>query len=877
MSSYGLPGPRLKRRAISRRLGAVIVAVIIVAAAIIVIFAASPAPSISIRIAASTNVGVAGSPISFTIIPSVSGSSVTSASWNFGDGVNATTDTGNATHAYADGGHYVVYVKADVKYQGTITSTTEVVTNSLSLFNLQIQPAVPTSEASNIAVPSINFVSPNGNSPLLNVGQTANLIGGYLESPANSNWTISSYEWNFANGNQKTFAANQTTGLPSSNASVSYSAAGIYPLSLTLSTTGPGNASLSVTTYQTFVVSSVAGEFAILSVTSGVVNPNIITSVEVVPGGPYSFDPQVDDEANIGFEIIMNIYQTLVAYKGSPTDTFIPVIASSLPTVQNGISPDYMTYTFSIRPDQFFSNGDPVDAYTVWFSLVRDMAFTGGSPGTPGWLLGQYVIPGVNNGTGNVYTNNTWTAVTNAFTYSAQSNTVTIHFNRPMPPTLAFQILSDPLGVSIVDVRYAASVGAGFGEGNWTNYMSMGTEGSYNTQMQFQPVGSGPYMIENYLPGQSIELIPNPHYTGVPGIAPVNKTVVIDWVKNADTGLLMFQDGQADSISFLPNSDFTTIQGMQSQGTANIYNFASFEEWYYTFNANISKSIEASQFGPGFNEPSNYFADVPTRLMFVDAFPYADYLNNLLGNKKYGANFGLGYQGIIPPGMIYAPDPSLLGGLPQQNFKDAKGNFSISAWHDQKITVPIIVYVADPLNLAAAEEWASALSQVSGGNITAKPIQIPIEQQIADLVPANAMGVYWDNWAPDYPDPSDYVFGMYANNGDYAPANNWGMFSTLAPNTPGDVVNLNGTSYSQSVVYQWLQGNVTLADTSTSPSVRQQAYLLCDRLAIALGLYIYVDTQQAFWFWRSWLTGYATEENPMLNAAGNLVYYYLNK
>jgi ABC-type transport system substrate-binding protein len=799
--------------------------------------------------------------------------------WDFGNGVNETTSGGNATYSYAYGGHYLVYAKATVHYQASfIASATKVVTNSMSLFSVQIEQNVSTSDASDIAIPSLSFVSTTPGSPLFNVGQSVSLFGGYLEAPANSNWTISSYSWNFANGQVSTVAANQTTGLPLDNVSTTYSASGLYPVSLALKTEGPDSASLAVVTYQTIVIVSPTASFGVLHASGGVSNPGTITSVEIVPGGPYSFDPQVDDEANIGFEVIMNIYQTLVAYKGSQTDSFIPEVAAALPSVQNGgIGNNGMVYNFSIRSGQYFSNGDPVTPYTVWFSLVRDMAFTGGSPGTPGWLLGQYVIPGVQNGTGTVYGNNTWSAVTSAFTYNSHSDTVAIKFNRPMTPTLAFQILSDPLGSAIVDASYAFSVGAGFGEGNWTSYMSMGTEGSYNTAMQWSPVGSGPFKIENYIPDQSIELIPNPKYTGVPGIPPSNESVVIDWVKNADTGLLMFQDGQADSISFLPNSDFPTLQSMQSRGLANIYSYPSFEEWYYSFNINISKSIEASQFGSGFNEPSNYFADLPTRLLFVDTFPYAGYFNDLLGNAKYKATFGVGYQGIIPPGMVYAPSPSLLGGLPQQNLKDAEGNFSLSAWHDQHVTVPLIVYTSDSIDLAAAEDWAVALSQISGGNITAKPIQIPIEEQIADLVPANAMGVYWDNWAPDYPDPSDYVWGMYATAGDYGPANNWANFSSLAPPGPNDMVNVNGTKYPQAEVFQWLQGNITLGDTSITPAVRQQAYLVCDRLAIDLGLYVYVNDQQAFWFWRSWLTGATNEENPMLNAAGNLLYSYVSK
>src|SRR5208337_5417660 len=123
----------------------------------------------------------------------------------------------------------------------------------------------------------------------------------------------------------------------------------------------------------------------------------------------------------------------------------MPVLAAALPTQENGgISPDYRTYTFQIRNDQYFSNGDPVTAYDVWFTFARCIAFAGGSPGPGDYVVAQYLIPGVQNGTANVYTNNTWTAATQSVTYDNASNTVTFHFNRPMPPTLVFQVLQFP-------------------------------------------------------------------------------------------------------------------------------------------------------------------------------------------------------------------------------------------------------------------------------------------------------------------------------------------------------------------------------------------------------------------------------------------------
>ena len=132
----------------------------------------------------------------------------------------------------------------------------------------------------------------------------------------------------------------------------------------------------------------------------------------MTPGGPYSWDPQIDYDI-VAIEELQNIFQTLVQYNGSSTVSFIPYLAAALPTQDNGgISPDYRTYTFQIRSDQYFSNGDPVTAYDVWFSMARCIAFTGGSPGTPDWIQAQFLIPGVENGTADVYTNNTWAVAT---------------------------------------------------------------------------------------------------------------------------------------------------------------------------------------------------------------------------------------------------------------------------------------------------------------------------------------------------------------------------------------------------------------------------------------------------------------------------------
>jgi hypothetical protein len=141
------------------------------------------------------------------------------------------------------------------------------------------------------------------------------------------------------------------------------------------------------------------------------------------------------------------------------------------------------------------------------------------------------------------------------------------------------------------------------------------------------------------------------------------------------------------------------------------------------------------------------------------------------------------------------------------------------------------------------------------------------------------MPVNFNEWAPDYPDASDYANPFYSEGGFYTSGNNLlaSNFASLPPSTPNDVVHLNGTTYTQSQVWSWIQGNVTLGGTSVDPAVRQRAYKVTTELAIAMGLDVYIYQGRGFWYLRSWMKGYEMEENPMTGGEGTLVYYWMTK
>ena len=83
----------------------------------------------------------------------------------------------------------------------------------------------------------------------------------------------------------------------------------------------------------------------------------------------------LDPEANSVNESIwldQNLYSRLLQPNATGT-ALLPDLASSWT-----ISPNGLSYTFSLRPDAKFSNGSPVTASDVVYSIQRSRAFAGG-------------------------------------------------------------------------------------------------------------------------------------------------------------------------------------------------------------------------------------------------------------------------------------------------------------------------------------------------------------------------------------------------------------------------------------------------------------------------------------------------------------------
>jgi peptide/nickel transport system substrate-binding protein len=205
----------------------------------------------------------------------------------------------------------------------------------------------------------------------------------------------------------------------------------------------------------------------------------------------------LDPEANSVNESIwldQNLYSRLLQPNATGTG-LLPDLASSWT-----ISKDGLTYTFHLRPDAKFSNGTPVTADDVVYSIDRSRKFAGGW----GFLL------------------------TPVKTITASgAHTVVITLSQPHAPLLADLAM---YAYSVVPENLVKSEGSKF----------------------FQhPVGSGPFMVTSYNADSEVDLARNPHFYGT---KPKISKVKIMIVPNDNTRVLMLQSKKADIIENPPGN-----------------------------------------------------------------------------------------------------------------------------------------------------------------------------------------------------------------------------------------------------------------------------------------------------------------------------------
>lgn len=404
------------------------------------------------------------------------------------------------------------------------------------------------------------------------------------------------------------------------------------------------------------------------------------TFVYATIGDIDTLDPALAYDTASG-EIIQNVYEGLIFYKGEATSEFTAQLATEVPTVENGgVSEDGLTWTWHIREGVKFHNGNDLTASDVAFSLQRGM-LQGGTI-SPQWMFYEaFFGVGVDDVSllvdpeGNLYDDREALAAADPATLVAAceqvkaavvaddaAGTVTFNLATPWAPMLA--TLAQSWGM-IMDQDWVAENGGWDGScDTWQNFYAMD---SANDPFTSIAMGTGPYVLDHRTPGQEIVMTANesywrtePAYEGGPSGIPVIKTAIVKIIPEWGTRFSMLQTGDADIVDVPVENrsqadalvgercewdaaantyaDCQVVDGTQplrlrigrpttSQQDVIIYNFAiaSSED-------SVNPYIGSGKLD-GNGIPTDFFADVHVRKAFSYSFDWDIFINDVYNGE----------------------------------------------------------------------------------------------------------------------------------------------------------------------------------------------------------------------------------------------------
>jgi peptide/nickel transport system substrate-binding protein len=209
------------------------------------------------------------------------------------------------------------------------------------------------------------------------------------------------------------------------------------------------------------------------------------------------------------------------------------------------ISPDQKIYTFFLRPGLKWSDGMPLTAADVVFTYNQVIS----NPGIPNNYRDFWSYQG-------------------KFPQVKQINPLTIQFtlNSPFAPTL-YNLAAPIIPRHIFKDKTKV---------DQQNQVPFNHMWGLTTPPE-EIIVDGPWKLGRYLPGQRVELLPNPYYyekdSQGQSLPYLEQLIFLD-VQDANTALLKFREGETDVYDLRPE-DYDLLKPEQKSGNFKIHNLGA--------------------------------------------------------------------------------------------------------------------------------------------------------------------------------------------------------------------------------------------------------------------------------------------------------------
>jgi len=475
-------------------------------------------------------------------------------------------------------------------------------------------------------------------------------------------------------------------------------------------------------------------------------NPDTLIIADI--GTVDSLDPAWAYDTASGARIL-NIYETLITFKGERTDEFVPVLATEVPSLENGlISPDGLTYTFPIRKGVKFHNGEVLTPEDVEYSFER--ALVQDRDGGPVWMLYEPLlgVSGSRDENGNIVVK--FEDIDRAI--EVKGDSVVFHLKQPYPPFLS--ILANSWG-AIVSKKFCVE------HGDWPGTAETWKEYN-NPEPGKEPLhgiacGTGPFKLERWEPGVETALVRFDDYWREPArLKRVIWKIVDEWT----TRKLMFLAGDAD-IVYVPHAYVQELEGVEGVNVVKNLPTLALTAAFFQFDINTEANpyIGSGKLD-GEGIPPDFFTDKDVRLGFAYSFDWKTYLKDVFHGEAVQP------VGPIPEGIAYRN--------PEQetyyfDLEKAKEHFK-KAWDgevwEKGFKFTILYNTGNTQREIAARIFEENVESLNPKfKIEVRPVDWSayLKEMVNKKLPLFIIG-----WLADYPDPHNFVFPFMHSSGTFS-------------------------------------------------------------------------------------------------------------
>jgi oligopeptide transport system substrate-binding protein len=442
-----------------------------------------------------------------------------------------------------------------------------------------------------------------------------------------------------------------------------------------------------------------------------------------------TLDPAVAD-AETDQEIQQNMFDGLVKFDNNLN--VVGDIATAVPTA----SADGLTYTFNLRHDVTFSNGDKVTSKDVLYSWNRSAAMQGAYATNLSAIAG-YSTVAKNQASGaalEALLEKNDPSVTLTGLTAPDAYTVQVKLDHPAGWFLTAIALSGSTG-EIVDQNAVKQ--------DFDNWWSKPETA----------IGTGPFKMTAYTPKQSADFAAVSNWWGSP--QPTLKKVHLDIsVNDASTAITKYEQGGYDIVGYggysnLPVADILRIKGTSNE-SAQLLLHPKVRSYWVSFNM-VSDS---KRLGGGPFLLSDGQSGHDLRL----AFALAVDKKKLVDTVCQGIVCTVATGGLIPPTLVgYLGD----GADPLSAFDATKAKQLLQSADPTGSKTKNLTYTYDPenpLNKTTAEFLQSQWQTNLGVHVN---LQAVSHSQFIQARLKGAYALSRDGWQADYNHPQDWFDNLW--------------------------------------------------------------------------------------------------------------------